>query len=243
MLATLDRLLRHAVDMARLAEVPKLLRHRKPKPSPPRERVLTADEETQLREGAILWLRPMVQIALSQALRIGEVCALRWEDVDWDRHRLHVARALGRRSTEVGPTKGRKAAAIVLTPAARAVLLEAWMAAGRPAEGWVFHTGIVTPRGIKQVSVAYLKAVKAAGLAGDGVCFHTLRHTALTRAGARPGMTLDYLQQFARHANAQITVRYLHVDSEERMEQVFGIERRAWPGAAPVEKLAAEYSR
>ena len=236
-LATLDRLLRHAVDMGRLAEVPKLPRHRKPKPSPARDRVLTAEEEAALLDAAIKWLRPMIQVALEQALRIGEVCGLRWEDVDFDTNRLHVRHALGR-DGKLGPTKGRKECAIALRPEARRVLLEAWLAAGQPDDGYLFKTGIGTARGHKQVSVAYVKAVKAAGLADSGVCFHTLRHTGITRAGAMPNMTLAYLQKFARHANAQITVRYLHTHGDAEVEdQIFGL----WPGAAVVEKLTADY--
>lgn len=126
----------------------------------------------------------------------------------------------------------------MLLPEARRVLLEAWIATGQPSEGYVFKTGIGTPRGIKQVSVAYTKAVKAAGLADTDVCFHTLRHTAITRVGAMPGMTLAYLQKFARHANAQITERYLHPHGDAQVEdQIFGVRR----GGAPVEKLIAEY--
>src|SRR5215469_15954283 len=69
------------------------------------------------------WLAPIITVALHEALRLGEVLGLHWEDVDFGANRLHVRRSLGRDGT-LGPPKGGKAATIELTPGAREELLE-----------------------------------------------------------------------------------------------------------------------
>jgi integrase len=122
-LVVLDILLKHGVEMGALAAVPKLDRARKPRPATGKTRILSTQEEAALLLASPAWLRPLVQMMLWQALRIGEVCALRWEDVDYDAGKLTVARSVDDQG-RVGTPKSGKAANIRLTASAAALLRE-----------------------------------------------------------------------------------------------------------------------
>jgi integrase len=127
-LATLELVLQYAVDpLGALSVNPvrQIDHKRKPKQGDSRRRILSGDEEQRLHAycAPFPWLRPIITVALHEALRLGEVLALQWEDVDFARNRLHVRHSLGRDRT-LGPPKGGKAATIELTPAAREALLE-----------------------------------------------------------------------------------------------------------------------
>src|SRR5439155_17531994 len=112
-------------EMGVLGSVPRLDRKRTPRASESRRRVLSPDEEMRLLAYCkpIPWLAPIITVALHQALRLGEVAGLQWEDVDFPRGKLTVRHSLGR-DRLLGPTKGGRVQIIELTPAARTALLE-----------------------------------------------------------------------------------------------------------------------
>jgi integrase len=155
-LATLKVVLRHAVETGALATVPKLPRGRTPKPSESRRRVLTPDEEARLLAycAPFPWLAPVITVATHEALRLGEVLALQWEDVDFTQNKLRVRHSLDR-ARNLGPTKGGKAATIELTPLAREALLEL---RGEAASGFVFRNSEGRPRDLHDVQRAFRKA-------------------------------------------------------------------------------------
>ncbi len=58
-------------------------------------RVLTQDEESEfLKAASGNWYEMLFQLALLTGLRQGELCALTWDDVDWDAGLLHVTKTL-----------------------------------------------------------------------------------------------------------------------------------------------------
>ncbi|HEX3266970.1 MAG TPA: tyrosine-type recombinase/integrase [Gaiellaceae bacterium] len=187
-LATLKVVLRHAVETGALGAVPKLPRGRTPKQSDARRRVLSPEEEARLLAycAPFSWLAPIITVATHEALRLGEVLALQWEDVDFAQNKLHVRHSLDR-ARNLGPTKGGKAATIELTPLAREALLEL---RGEAASGYVFRNGEGRPRHLHDVQRAFRKARERAALpvTDDGpVVFHSLRHTGGQPARQPPG--------------------------------------------------------
>jgi site-specific recombinase XerC len=76
------------------------------------ERCLTAEQLRQLIEHGSKQLRihTMLRAAAGGGLRRGEVCALRWPDVDLPKQRINI------RSGYEGPTKGRRARTITISP-------------------------------------------------------------------------------------------------------------------------------
>jgi integrase len=82
---------------------------RRPRQGKLTERILGPDEQTRLLAycGRVPWLRPIILVAVLQALRLGEVLALRPKDVDFKAGKLTVLRSL-RKDGSFGPTKGWK---------------------------------------------------------------------------------------------------------------------------------------
>jgi integrase len=214
----LKAMLREAVKMDALAAVPKLDKDDTPKPSPARERILTQDEEARLFAtfDTRPWMVQIVNVCLGEALRLGEVCALRWEDVDWDGGRITVARNVDRNLRQ-GTPKGGKPATILLTDRARRTLAEMHLAVGRPAEGWIFTNSYGEPRNVRDVQRAIKEAAQRAGL--EGVSMHCLRHTGISRYANAAGMDIARAVAFARHADAKVTLSYMHVVEDEAADE------------------------
>lgn len=212
-LATLKIILGHAVEMGALGAVPKIDRKRVPKAGAGRKRVLTPDEERTLLAycAPFPWLRPIITIALHQALRLGEVCGLQWEDISFTEGKITVRRSLGRDGS-LGPTKGGREDTLTLTPEARKALLEIRAAAN--GTGLVFRNRDGAKRQLRDVQRAFDKARTRSALA-EGVVFHTLRHTGISRLANHPAIPLVQVRDFARHTDLSVTQGYVHrIDSE-----------------------------
>jgi integrase len=211
-LATLQLVLSHAVEMGALGAVPKLDRKRTPKAGEARRRVLTRDEETRLLAycAPFQWLAPIITVTLHQALRMGETLGMQWEDVDFATGKLHVRHALGRDGT-LGPPKGGRVGVIDLTPVAREALLELRMDSA--GTGFVFRNKLGGPRQLRDVGRAFEKARSRAALpvTDDGpVVFHSLRHTGISRLANHPAIPLVHVRDFARHSDLSVTQGYVH---------------------------------
>jgi integrase len=142
-------------------------------------------------------LAPLVVLALGTGMRRGEVCGLRWGDVDLDGALLRVERSL--EETKAGlrlkPPKSRHGRRTIALPAAAAEALRAHrrrqaeqrlaLGLGRPgAADWVFGRADGSPRSPDNLSRDWRRAVKALDL--PPVRFHALRHahaSALIAAG------------------------------------------------------------
>jgi integrase len=109
--STLRVVLDHAVYMGALGVNPvKQIRTKdRPKPSESRRRVLNPDEEMRLLAHCepFPWLRPIITVALYQALRLGEVLGLQWGDVDFASRKLTVRHSLAPDKT-ARPDEGRE---------------------------------------------------------------------------------------------------------------------------------------
>ncbi len=202
-LVVLSLLLRHAKEIGALAEVPQVDRNRKPRPAQGRTRILSSEEEAALLLACAAWLKPLVRLMLWQALRIGEVCALQWEDVEWEASKLHVRRSVDDQA-RVGTPKAGKAASIRLTASAAELL----QGLGPQDEGRILAGENGKPLTPNVVRRAFDTAARRAGL--EDVTPHTCRHTAVSRLANSPGVSLARVQGFARHATLQMTQRYMH---------------------------------
>ena len=166
-------------------------------------------------------------MALSQALRLGEVLALRVEDVDFANNRLRVHHAVDR-AMQDGPTKHMKLTGrrdprdvtpIPLMPAARKVLLERRLTAG---DGYLFATSSGGPERRRDVQRAYTSVVENACLpvtADGAVNFHSLRHTGISRLANHPGVPLVHVRDCAGHTDLSTTQRYVHKIEDAKVAQ------------------------
>jgi integrase len=212
-LATFTMILYHGVEIGALSAVPRLPRRRIPRPGEARRRILTPDEEARLLAycATTPWLAPMITVALHQALRLGEVAGLSWQDVDFVGGKLNVRQSLGRDGKTLGPTKGGRAAVIDLTPLARQALLE--LRGDSDGTGLVFRNRAGNGRQLRDIQRSFVKARDRAALmeTDDGpVVFHSLRHTGISRLANHPSIPLVHVRDFARHADLATTQSYVH---------------------------------
>lgn len=158
---------------------------------------------------------PLSLIAAT-GLRRGEALAVRWIDVNLDAGTLAVTGTLGRGSGKLertSPKSVRSRRTLALTPGVVAVLrrqriaqLEAKMKAGSRwvDTGYVFTTEIGTPIDPRNVLREFVAAVDRAGIDGDGVGLHTLRHSAAT-AMLDAGVPLHVVSRLLGHSSVAIT--------------------------------------
>ncbi len=164
-----------------------------------RIREITADEEKALltvldparrRGGADL--RPMVRLLLETGLRLGEACALRWDDVDWTEGFLTLQE-----------TKAGEKQHVPLSAEGKAIL-----EALGPRQGHIFAWPDGRPWIVDYVTHAFGKAVKRAGIKDLHV--HDTRHTFACRK-LRAGVDLYTVSKLLRHASIAMTERYTHL--------------------------------
>ncbi len=92
------------------------------------------------------WLYPILRLAFSTGLRRGELLGLQWDDIDWPRGRIHLARQINWLTLKPEELKGRKRhehKLIDVPPGAMAMLADL-QAEARPGVPWVFATSTGT---------------------------------------------------------------------------------------------------
>ena len=190
-------------------------------------RVLDAAEGTR-------YAAPLALIAAT-GLRRGEALAVRWRDVDLDAGTLAVTGTLGRvggKLERTTPKSARSRRTLGLTPGVVAVLrkqrvaqLEAKMRAGSRwvSTEYVFTTEIGTPIEPRNVLREFVAAVQRAGLDGDGIGLHTLRHSAAT-AMLDAGKPLHVVSRILGHSSVAITGDiYGHADDARQRDALDGL--------------------
>ena len=147
-----------------------------------------------------------VRVAAYCGLRLGELLALRWRDVDWSGSALTISRAMSDRIE--GATKSRQVRRVPLADQAAAALdrLSHRENFTGPDE-YVFVNALGRPIEGSALRARYRRARDAAGL--RPLRWHDLRHTfgSLLVAG---GVDLVTVQEALGHAQLTTTSRYLH---------------------------------
>lgn len=172
-------------------------RVRKPSAPAGRDRVLTRAEETRLIDALLPtgrrspWLYPLVVLALETAMRRGELLALRWEDVK-----------LATRTATLLDTKNGEARVVPLSSRA----LEVLQALPRSI------TGQVIPMTPFAACAAFQRATARAGI--EGLRFHDLRHTAITRMASMLPNVIE-LAAVSGHKSLRMLQRYYHPRPED----------------------------
>jgi integrase len=168
--------------------------------------VLSVEQANGLVELIQQPYRTMVLVALCTGLRVSEVLALKWADIDLERMEMNVCRAVVRGIVE--GTKTECSADLLPLDAQFAEKLQAWHGHCPPsADGWMFPSPIsgrpYTPGIIQQKVIR--KAEEKLGL--EHVGWHTMRHTYRSMVEAT-GATIGVQQKLMRHADIATTSRY-----------------------------------
>jgi integrase len=163
------------------------------------------------------------ELALRTGLRIGEVCALSWDDVDLDKNVLTVRRSLRRHLNGAGLTltepKTKAARRRIPLPPGCAELLrahrarqdavKATMGARWVESGLIVTTLVGTAVDPVHLSKYFQDAVRRAGV--RKIRFHDLRHTCATLL-LESGADLTVIKDLLGHSKIQITADvYTHV--------------------------------
>ncbi len=152
----------------------------------------------------------MFRTAAMTGLRLGELCALRWRDIDWTASAIRVRQnyVMG----EFGSPKSvRSFRSVPMAPVVGGELDRYYKACGEPGDAeLVFPDPRPGYEGAPLEKTAVLhrmrKALNAAGL-DECHRFHDLRHTFGT-AMAAAGVPMRTLQEWMGHRDIQTTQRY-----------------------------------
>ena len=168
----------------------------------------------------------LVAVAAYTGLRAGELCGLRWEDVDLHARALRVVRQRRRGADGAMGDAPPKAAASerVLPLAAPAVAwleavrerqAEASVALGVDQPAWVFshrHRGVWAPYSPQAAAKGAREVYLLAGLAVPARPLHALRHTA---GRSLSGTDMSVRARILGHASMRTTAWYTHADEED----------------------------
>ena len=163
-------------------------------------------------------------LALYTGMRIGELCALRWKDLDLDGWSIHVRKTMQRVQTF---QEDKKTHVIITDPKSIASIrqipipdfLHKLLTAAQQKPDCFLLTGEIE-RHMEPRSLEYQfsKAMKACDI--RGATFHTLRHTFATRC-IEQGFDVKTLSEILGHANVTITMnRYVHPTLEFKRENM-----------------------
>ena len=176
---------------------------------------------------------------ITTGLRRGEICGLKWDDLDETTGKLKVRRSIRVApggELEVGETKTEKGMRNILLPPSTLHLLKERRKTALTE--WIFPS-LLAPEKPTSPSTAYqrLKVIlKGAGL--PDIRFHDLRHTFATHA-LTSGVDAKTLSGILGHTNASFTLdTYTHVTTDMQknasvivgdfMEELFGKELKPW---------------
>jgi len=198
-----------------------------PKPKRKKVKALTRAQQGIVEHAAMKSSGLDILIALHTGLRVGEICALRWEDVDLDHGVIQVNHTLARLNLH-GQNDEKKTAIMMAAPKSEssqrevpinAVLLKLLRARPRAAAGEFViegrRGGPVEPRVLQY---RFEKMLKRARLPHVG--YHALRHTFATRC-AELNVDTATISGLLGHSSIRTTEEtYIHSLMEQRFKAV-----------------------
>ena len=207
--------------------IPEMIQIKKPRVEKKKISVLKPNEQKRLE--TVLLEVPTdtnlaIYLALHTGMRIGEICALHWSDIDWEERLLFV------RSTVIRNKKGQL---VITSPKSetsqRAIPLTRQLVNLLAAEHerscseFVFSSprkdAILNPR-----TLQYRFQTLLTRLGISRISFHALRHTFATR-WIEFGMDVKSLSEVLGHAGVQITLDiYVHSSDKLKREAIEKLE-------------------
>jgi integrase len=171
--------------------------------SPAEIRALVNATDGQLHKALFL-------TAAFTGLRMGELLALRWKEVDFAAETIRVVRSFTI-GGETSPKSGKPRSVPMVAEVANALQRLTDREHFTGEHDLVFTGAAGGHLDSKDVRAIYKAALKHAGL--RSLRFHDLRHTFGTRAVEQAESILE-LKEWMGHANVQTTMRYLHYKSK-----------------------------
>ena len=155
-----------------------------------------------------------ILICLNTGLRIGEICALRWENIDFEKKLIYIKKTLQRvytveKKTEIIIDSSKTESSIRSIPMSDKIYHILKDVHNKQSEKAFFLTGTrdqyIEPRSYQNMFKRILKASKV-----KEYNFHVLRHTFATNC-IKVGMDIKSLSEILGHASVDVTLnRYVH---------------------------------
>lgn len=190
-------------------------------------RVLNKNEEKALLntlESDINIFKFGILISLLTGVRIGELCALRWEDIDFKECLITVNRTMQRVQVE---GKDNKTEIIITTPKTNAsirqipipkMLVDYIIGFKSSNDQYILtnkNGNYIEPR---VMQYKFKKYIQIAGISDAN--FHALRHTFATRC-IEAGVDVKVLSEVLGHSNVNITLdRYVHNSIDYKKDNI-----------------------
>lgn len=156
-----------------------------------------------------------ILVCLYTGIRVGEICALKWEDISFDEQCLYIHRTMQRIQNDKEAES--KTSIIISAPKSDCSIrkiplpdeLFKFLIAARHPENTYFLTGLedsfIEPRTLQN---RFKAAIQICAI--QDVNFHALRHTFATRC-VELGFDIKSLSEILGHASVNITLnRYVH---------------------------------
>ena len=199
-----------------------------PAPLPQPLDILTIREQRKL-EGYLLNDMSEVHLGLLLSLygglRIGEVCGLKWGDIDFRKGTLSISRTVMRiqetdeksdHRTKVMITQPKTYNSNRTIPVVKDVL-EYLKMFRKDSETFVL-TGTLICMEPRTLTVHYKRILRAAGI--SSYKYHALRHTFATRC-VEQGIDVKTLSEIMGHSSVKITMdRYVHPSMDYKKKQI-----------------------
>ena len=192
------------------------------------QRVLNRSEQEKLRQTADDTRDLPALLSLYTGMRLGEICALKWTDIDWEQGTITVRRTVQRiagRSIEsngqrtllmIGTPKSRRSCRVIPVPEfILALLRERMQNSGESPYVFGKASAAADPRTIQR---RFSRLAKKLGL--SGAHFHTLRHSFATCL-LELGVDVKTVSALLGHSSALTTLDfYAHSLSEQQRAAV-----------------------
>lgn len=192
------------------------------------QRVLSRSEQEKLRQTADGSRDLPALLSLYTGMRLGEICALKWTDIDWEQGTITVRRTVqriagkgfenhGRRTLlMIGTPKSRHSCRVIPVPEFILVMLRERLQSCC-GDAYVFGkaSAAADPRTIQRRFSRLAKKLEL-----SGAHFHTLRHTFATRL-LELGVDVKTVSALLGHSSARTTLDfYAHSLSEQQRAAV-----------------------
>jgi len=202
-LTTLNTCLAYAVEWGELEIAPRIKRLKVPTH---KFDFLTFDESEMLINASYGIWKKMILFALHTGMRYGEIRAIRWQNINWDKKLITVKNAFYR--DIFGSTKSNKERHIPISPTLYEIL-----ESRKRARGFIFadkdekHLKENLPRCALKRIIEKTELKKANG---RKIGWHALRHTFASQLAMRDA-PLSAIQQLLGHSDIQTTMKYAHL--------------------------------
>ncbi len=162
-----------------------------------------------------------VMLALFTGLRLGEICALQWEDISFETNSLYVNKTVqrlkridesGKAKTELLVSHPKSAASNRLIPLPDFLMKYLKQFSHKAEHAYILNNEIYTPMEPRTLQYHYQKMLQKIGV--PYLNFHCLRHTFATRC-VTLGWDMKTLSEVLGHFDIKITMEYYFHSSFE----------------------------